>query len=300
VSRTADAERIRPEVEAELIRHLLPMGMWGDYWFEGIQDSSPRLFPSAITLLSFTLMRDHGSTLHPKLIRVADQLEATLLGNDRLPLLHASTIAAAILATKGSSVNRKARDRIRQMAYTGRADMSDLGVYFYDYEYPDGTGGRKFSRDYFIVPTEMMVGIAGFQAGAPSALRLRAESGIESLVQNINENLGKYRPQEQRVSSKNQAWAALMLKLSLSGNQPVVWHERTWYGLRRPRPENWFTQTLLPFLCIADIILGQITADRVSVGKAVVLKILVPVLGLLTGKLYGKVLFKKLFVGREW
>jgi hypothetical protein len=300
VSRIMDGEGLEQEVEAELLGRLLPTGMWGDYWFDRVQDATPRLFPSAVTLLSFTLMRDRVSTQDPRLLRVADQLEATLLGNDQLPLFHVSTIAAAILATKGSNVNRKARARIRQMAYMGHADMSDLGVYFYDYEYPVGPTNRKSGRDYFIVPTEMMVGIAGFQAGAPSALRFRAENGIEKLVQNINQNLGMYRPAEQRVSSKNQAWAALMLKSSSTDHRPVAWYERVWHQLRRSRPENWFTLTLLPLLCIVDIVLGQIAEGRISPGEAVTLKILVPLLGLLTGKLYGKVLFRKLFLGREW
>jgi hypothetical protein len=301
LSHIVDEDGIKGEVEQELLRRLLPNDMWGDYFFSHVQDPTPRLFPSAVALLSFTLMRQPNSSLDQRLLRVADQLEGKLLGYSRLPMLHAATAATAILATKGQAIGRKVRKRITAMAYAGQADMADLGVYFYDYEYPDEKGTRKFGRDYFIVPPEMMIAIAGFQTGAPSSLRLRAESSVMSLVNNLKEHGGKYRPDdEQRVSSKNQAWGALVLKLSSSEHVPVKLHEKLWYELRRSRSENWFTRWVVPSLCLFDIVLAQFAQNLGSSPKALVLKILTPLLALLTGRLYGRTVFPKLFPGREW
>src|SRR5574341_1140364 len=50
------------------------------------------------------------------------------------------------------------------------------------------------TRDYFIVPLEVLFGITGFQPGAPSRLRLRAEDVLTSLARNLRHNDGAYRP----------------------------------------------------------------------------------------------------------
>jgi hypothetical protein len=273
--------------------------MWGDYWIsDSLHDSTPRLFPSAIALLSFALLRDKSLPVDEALIRVADKIEERLIGSKRLPMLHVAAASAAILATKGESIGSKTRARIADIAYSShpKPNLADLSVYFYEYQNPDMKRQIRFGRDYFIVPTEMLVAISGFQSGAPGGLRQRSEAILNSLIKNLQENDGAYRPDaEQRISSKNQAWAALLLKVSSSEHKPIGLIARAWYCLGRPRPENWLTNKVLPAVSMIMVTLGSVFLK--DAGPLV--RAIVAVSVLIIGGLYGPTIFRRFFPGRE-
>jgi hypothetical protein len=206
------------------------------------------------------------SLLEPGLKGIEDRL----LGDTDLPLLFVAAASAAVLAVRGSKVSSRIRKRIRQIAWSLKAQIGDLGVYFYDFQYVESDGQPAFGRDYFIVPVEILVGIAGFQKGAPAALCQRAEAATKTLLANIKMNQGVYRPdQEQRVSSKNQAWAALLLSLSLAPARPGSMFSKIWYGLRKERTGNWFTEIAFPLISLlaitSEIVLFRALGPAVNV-----------------------------------
>lgn len=193
-----DTEGTRAEVEKALIEQLLPSGMWGNFWITSSKhDPTPRLFPSVIALLSFTLLREPSSPANEKVISVADRLEEKLTLPRRPPLLEAAAASAAILSAKGPSIGHRTVSRMAENALSSRPGLDERGVYWYDYEYsPDAQGEARFGRDFFIIPTEILLAIAGFQPGAPTGARLMAEDVLRVLVENLRQNEGVYRPAE--------------------------------------------------------------------------------------------------------
>jgi hypothetical protein len=288
------------ETREYLISALRSDRMWGNYAIPGVlQDATPRLFPTAIALLSFALFSDGNSQLPEGIMKCADKLEERLLGAKDLPALHIAAAAAAILAVKNGGASKKFGKFINRWAYATQPALPELGVYFYDLEFAKNSGERAFDRDYFIVPTEVLVGIAGFQKGAPANLRLRAESSMKALVENMRSD-GFYRPDdEQRVSSLNQCWVAIYLALGAKEYSGVGWWNRTMFWLLRERPDSAWRDGLLLALCSAFILLATFLHFPTVSVWSVLIKIAAVALTFLTGHLYAPAFMKKVFVGRE-
>jgi hypothetical protein len=117
--------------------------------------------------------------------------------------------------------------------------VSDTATYYLDYVYADPNDGTPHSRrDFIIIPTEFPLAIAGFQRNAPAALRLRAGAIVTALYELLETVPHVYKSSsEERISTKNQAWAALALGEALRakplrGMLPWAWHElvrlRSW------------------------------------------------------------------------
>lgn len=286
------------EIERALAQRLLPAGMWGNFWInERNHDASPRVFPSAISLLSFSLLREDPSSAGPAVLQVADRLEDKLLSSKSLSMLEVYAASAAIMATKRALVSRRAQWRLSGIARESRHGFGERPAYFYDYEYSPGTAGHtRFGRDYFIISAEILLGIAGFQPGAPSALRLRAESSLRTLIENIRLNQGAYRPEGvERLHSKEQAWAAILLKVSSDQYQPPGRPARILYALLRERRGNWFWNNVFP---VGSLLL--MTALNVVAQQAGLLVSVVGAVGLaVISALFGSKYVRKLFPGRE-
>jgi hypothetical protein len=292
------------EIRALLLQTIRPDGMWGNYFSLGrVQDPSPRIFATAIAILSFTLFLSPADTVPQELIRAATGLEEKLLGTKELPFLHFAAVSAAILSAKRTATNKRVVHRITKIAYATQLSLPELGVYFYDYEYLNEKGESAYRRDYFIVPTEVLLGIAGFQVGAPAYLRIRAELSLKTLVRNIRGFDGFYRPDnEQRVSSMNQCWVAIYLSLAASCREhPNL--AGIWYALRRQRPDRTWIDALMLFLCSCGIVFGiwyqtLLYVPVTGVG-AIVFKTCVAVLAFIAGRLYAPAFLKEAFTGRE-
>ena len=297
LSRILDDNGVCAAVQEELLRRALPSGMWGNYWASpAIQDQTPRLFCSSIVVLSLSLLRELPSELRSRLEPAIQIIENHLIGNKDLPLLHAAAASAAILSFHRGAASSGVRKRIRHLAWSPRANLGDLGVYFYNYQFENSSGSADSGRDYFIVPSELLTGIAGLQFGAPVALRTRAESATKSLLANIRRNDGVYRSDPQQLtSSKNQAWAALLLHLSIAAPPPSggLW-ARSLYELRKERSGNWLTEIAFPLLSLVTIT-TEIVLFR-DAGPLV--NILTGLGGLIVGGLYGPTFLRKLFPGR--
>jgi len=288
---------ISAQVEQALLSEVMSGGIWGNYWTsEADRDNSPRIFPSALALLSFNLMRSGSANRDGRLLRATHELEGALA--KELAAHEAAAVTAALLSTEGESLGRRTRSRIDEIAIARSRALGEGGVYFYDYQYDQAAGGATgFGRDYFIVPTEILLGIAGFQVGAPSALRMRAESTLDALVLNIREHRQAYlSPSEQRITSKNQAWAALLLSAAAraldGGYKPGRLFPRVGYEIRRER-KNRFFEVWFPFLSmIAVTILGVALRKQGGVIDGIV-----AVAVLLIGGLYGPTVVRRLFPG---
>lgn len=297
LSHILDADGTCKEVEEELFRRSLPVsGMWGNYWTSDVlMDQTPRLFCSSIVVLCIALLADAPSETLKRLEPSVASIEQSLMGSRDLPLLHAAVACAAILAVRGGSTSSSVKKRIRKIAWSARADLADLGVYFYDFQASSTSGTPESGRDYFIVPSELLMGIAGLQGGAPVALRQRAEATVRALAANMSSNQGVYRSDpEQRVSSKNQAWAALLVFLSKGTSPSGHTLGALWYALRRERKGNWFTEIAFPLMSLCAIAwmsvafreLGMLTNVMTTIGTIIV------------GGLYGSTFLRKWFPGR--
>ena len=296
VSKISEETSIRSSVRQELLRRALPSGMWGDYDAKReLKDPTPRLFCSSIVVLCLSLHETLPTEASSQLELTLTGIERGLLGDKDLPLLHAAAAAAAILCTRGPKASRKVMQRIRKIAWSLKAHIGDLGVYFYDFQYRDASGNAKFGRDYFIVPTEVLVGIGGYQRGAPTALRQRAEAAVKALLANIKANAGVYKPDaSQRVSSKNQAWAALLLARAAELTPSRISFGGLWYELLKERAGNWFTEYAFPLISLISIT-AEIVFFR-DLGALV--NVLTGLGGIVVSALYGPTFLKKWFPGR--
>jgi hypothetical protein len=296
LSHILDDDGVCSDVREELLRRTLPSGMWGNYWTAPtVLDQTPRLFCSSMVVLSLTLLEDVSPDLLRRLEPAIRAIEDSLIGDKDIPLLHSAAACAAILSVRGGAVSPKVKGRIRHVAWSTRANLGDLGVYFYDYQVGAGGGSTEFGRDYFIVPSELLVGIGGLQRGAPVALRERAETAAKALLANIRTNNGAYRSDpEQRISSKNQAWAALLLCLSIAPPTTHGAFARIVYELIKERNGNWFTEVVFPLLSVCaittEIVLFRDAGAPVNVFTGVG--------GIIIGGLYGTTFLRKWFPGR--
>jgi hypothetical protein len=278
--------------------------MWGNYVTPGkLQDASPRLFSTAITILSFTLFLSESEAVPEELVRAATGLEERLLGSKELPLLHVAAACAAIVSAKRSGTNKRILKRLNRLAYASQPSLTDLGVYFYDYEYVSDEERAHYGRDYFIVPTEILLGIAGFQFGAPTHARLRAEHSLRLLVRNIRGFDGFYRPDnEQRVSSMNQCWVGIFLALAAERRERAI-VASGWYNLIRQRSDSPWTDAMLLGLCSGGIVAGiwsqSLPGAQTTGVPAISLKLCMAVLAFIAGRLYAPAFLKEIFPGRE-
>jgi hypothetical protein len=296
LSRVLESSGIGAEVESELLRRVLPSGMWGNYWTSPtILDQTPRLFCSAIVVLVAALIGDVPAPTLPRLEPAVRQLEEALVGDNEMPLLHAAAACAAILAVRKGKASSRVRKRMRQIAWSRRASLADLGVYFYDFQWAREDASIDFGRDYFIVPSEVLMGIAGLQPDAPAPLRARAEATAKALLANMSAHQGVYRSDsEQRVSAKNQAWSAMLLHLSKRDPTIRGWCGKVWYELRRERKGNWFTEVGFPLFSLCAIATVNVAVKDlgtpVNIAATIGMTIIVG--------LYGSTFLRKWFPGR--
>jgi hypothetical protein len=156
--------------------------------------------------------------------------------------------------------------QIRRLATSRIVSLAETGIYHYEYEAESPTGSVKYDRDYFIVPTEILLAIAGLQSSAPTLLRLHAEAAIEQLAANINGNEGFKSPTERRLTSKNQAWAALLLGLAASQvSSSANLLSRLWYHLCRQRRDNWLTIYVLPLLSLVSVTAATVVTKDAAI-----------------------------------
>lgn len=239
------------QVKEDLLCRLLPSKMWGNYWVsEDQHDQTPRVFVTALTLLSFTLLRHPSHELHPDLMGVADELEKRFVASRDMPLYVEATAGAAILSVKERNIARNALRRLSSIGRSVPVGLDDQNVYFYDVEHSANEEMEtSFSRGYLFVSTELLIGMAGLQAGASSSLRLRAEATHDSVCAHFEQNQYAYRPDVgERISTMNQAWAAIFLRLPLDGAVNSGRTVRIWYALIRNRKDNVWTGTVIPFV----------------------------------------------------
>lgn len=230
---------LETEIEEELISRLLPAEkLWGDWAnSDDDYDQTPSIVSTSICLLAFSLFRQ--STLSETLQDVSMELEKSVAGKSHPRRLLLALSAAAVLATKGELEHPIFKRKVQKLALERRRDLSDLGIYFYDYKIPEVCEEAGSSRDYFIVPVELILIIAGFQEGAGSRLRLRAESSTETLMDNIRQRDGIFHPRRDRMkSTKNQAWAALSLHAARQDVSDPSLRARALYKLLRTRDAN--------------------------------------------------------------
>jgi len=302
VAQLQSTDAVLKEVTEYLLSTLRPDKMWGNYTTPGVvEDPSPRLFPTAIALMAFSLFRKDGSDLPADFVLCTEKLEDRLLGAKDLPALHVAAAAAAILAVKNGNASKKIRKQIKKWAYATQPTLPELGVYFYDLDFIKDDGKHEYHRDYFIIPTEILIGIAGFQKGAPTYLRLRAESSLNALVKNLRGFDGYYRPDnEQRVSSVNQCWVAMYLALARENfSAGPGWYSRFMFALLRQRSDTFWTDAILLGGSLAGILLAGLTDFPVLSARSLIIKALAASLAFIAGRFYAPPFLRKVFVGRE-
>jgi hypothetical protein len=285
-------------IEDALFERLLPLRVpiWSAYWQSTLDhDATPSDVSSSIVLICFSLLRNKSVGLDDRLSRVAEHLEQRLIASDNLAAYDVALSSVAILATKGKNISKKARRKIRSLAYTGDVNLSRKGIYHYHYKFVPWSGPPQFRNEYFIVPTEVLVAIAGFLIGAPSALRLRAETTLDLLIDNLGKNTDVYRATEdQYTATKNQAWIALLLELADQNRQRSPIWGRLGYQLFRNRKGNWFTETMLPAFFLLAITIENVLFK----GLCSYLDVFLSLGALIIGGIYGPAVFRKLIGSR--
>jgi hypothetical protein len=90
------------EVEEALLEMRLPSGLWSNYWISALDhDPSPRLFPSALALLSFSLLKSDPTRQDPRLSGAAEALEAALKAKRDLLHIRKQPLQPPYSAPKG-------------------------------------------------------------------------------------------------------------------------------------------------------------------------------------------------------
>lgn len=292
----------RKEIEGELVRRVLPSGMWGNYWISGDEhDETPRVFASAITVLSLTLDRNADDPPDPRVLEASERLEEKLRGDRQLAPHEVTAASTAVMAARGKDLDPKTQRTISRMARVAAPGLGDQGVYFSDYEH-EPIEGSRYGRDYYIVPTRVLLAIGGFQPGAPSSLRLLAEATVKSVSKNLQEHAGAYCSEEgARLSTVDQAWAAILLGSAAKGDTLPDPLQRLWYHLVRVRQGGWLMETGIPVTSIVSVfVLSAVIASlnrRVS-DPSLVADVVGPLANLVVGGLYGPRYLGRLLPGR--
>lgn len=303
------------ELEETLLNDIRSDQMWGNYNMPGnIEDPSPRLIASSLVVLSFMLFRREDERPPDVLVETVKKIEDRILGTETLPRLHVAIASAAILSMPGYTPQSEVRAKISRLAYATQVSLPELGVYFYDYEFEEDQAGHAqakkqiFKTDYFIVPTELVLGIAGYQPKAPMYLRFRAESNLKLLVKNLQGFDGFYRPDnEQRISSVNQGWVAIYLALaertamdrSSLSHDSARWFSRLWYECIRQRPDRFWLDSVMLSISALGILLGSMLPYSGVNIESILAKGCVAALAFISGRLYAPIFIKSLFVERQ-
>ena len=248
---------LQAAIHRDLMSRRLPDGLWGDWWLSPeSRDSTPRLFTSAIVLLSFGLLAPHPAP-HADLTAAAARLEARILEHPDIPSPHIAVAAAALTCTAGHAIGRDFSRLALSVARNSPWRIVDQALYFYEFRKPTDDA-PKFGRDYFIIPPAHLLAIAGCQPTAPGSLRAATWPIVEALARNVQGNGGLFRTgPDDLVSSKNQAWAALALASARDGpHTPVTLVDRLRHCLLRRRMSRW---NPVEFLRVGGLILATVT-----------------------------------------
>jgi hypothetical protein len=281
------------DVRQTLLDRLLPSRMWGAYWITAeFHDHTPRIFPTAVALLSFTLLHDASNAPDETLLGIAATLAEKLTLERTLPPHEVAVASAAVLATQGPSVTPTLVRRLSRMLLSRPLDVSERSAYFFDYEYPaDPSPQPRFGRDYFIIPVDVLFATAAFQPGVSSLLRLRAQAVLRQLASNLRSNDRAYRPADgERLSTIDQAWCALLLNLSSGESRQSGLTATVAYALLRHRRDNWFTTSALPMLSL--IVVTVLSTLASNAGPAT--RVFAAFATLVVGGLYAPKVFRRL------
>ena len=281
------------EIEQLLLDTLLPSNRWGNYSVSSTErDPTPRDFASAVALIAFLLGRDDNSIQAAQLGAVAEHLEERLSVTQSLSSFNTAMLALAVLLGRKGRISRSAKRTIGRLAYTGPVNLARKGIYHYQCQFQSASDPhQKFKNEYFIVPTELVIALAGFQPFAPAGLRLRAENTLQILLENLSANNGAFlTDEEQLASTKYQAWVALLIWAAITNHQKAPAYARSWYALWRRRKDNRLTETVLPVFMILFVGIGSVLLK----GQSVLSDALLVGCSTVVGGLYGPSVFRKL------
>ncbi|MCH7476466.1 MAG: hypothetical protein IIA14_00005 [SAR324 cluster bacterium] len=178
-------------------------------------------------------------------------------------------------------------------------NLSDRTPYFFDYEYlQNGSDQVNYGRDYFIVPTEVLLAIAGYQDAAPSELLLRSEATMRRLDENLHKHKWAYCPAEgERITSVDQAWVAVMLKFGSCPNKGISKGTKLKHMLFKERKDNRLTDVALPLFGIFGVIAATVSLEWSLEEQAFWQRMVVQICGIIIAALYGLKPIRKLFSG---
>ena len=272
--RVAGEAGFADEVAQRLRAELLPGGLYADVSVAEAPGGTPRVLPTGMTLASFALRRGREAQRNNWCCELANRLGELLPGHERLSLLEFALGTLGVVS-ESSRIPQPLKRRLRTIANRGPLPLEDFGVYFL--EYRDRQDGAAPRRDYFIAPTTLVLGLSGLSKNAPGALRVRSDEIVDAVVKNVEKNQAFVPGTGDRISSKNQAWAALLLGTRADGSLPLF--GRVWYALRKYRRDNWFTGALLPLI-------GYMVATVGAVYTEGALKAIPAMGGLVMGGIY--------------
>ena len=134
------------ELEAEIYNSLMTRqfarGLWGDWWVTSeLRDSTPRLFTSAIVLLSCGLLG--GGIDDERLVEAAPSLEHGILNRSDVPSAYIAAAAAALSCTAGHQTSRNFSRLATSVARNSPWRVVDQFTYFYEFR-----GARGDTQEY--------------------------------------------------------------------------------------------------------------------------------------------------------
>lgn len=286
--------RVYDECLQECLHRRIAGGIWGNYWLNTDKnDPTPRAFASAIMILAFAL--SESGHIDRNIVGAADEIEKRLVGLRALEpsgqsLMETAALAAALLTVKRSDVSKQALRYLSEIAAAGPPRILEKSVYFYNYERPIANKGYR--HGYFLVPSELLLTIAGLQPAAPPALCLRAERALDQLSAHLAENDGMYRTTEGRMAATvDQAWVSILFALLKKDDTRNVWsgmRARMSYALRCEREGNVVTRIILPLIALLTVASASVFLES-GVPK------LISALGaIVVGTLYGPDVVRRL------
>ncbi len=256
----SSAADVAERAQEELLARVLPNGSWGDWWIDNRNyDQTPSVFVTSIVLLCLLLFaRNGGGGRANALQQSVEYLAQKLVEVPEWSPLPAAAALAALAAArcKRAAVTKQANSLLGAQATV----TSDLGVYFYDFQFLGEGGALSHSRDYFIIPIELLIVIVGLLPGARVNARLHALTTIDGVKSIVIRNEGAYRSSpEQRLSTKNQAWAAIALKLATYDLDPPLKGQRLLWNLTKPRANRYVDKWMPPLALLFTTALAALS-----------------------------------------
>lgn len=249
--------------------------LWGDSSSPTSQEPAYSEFSSAIIIIfAFVSMQNYKGNnndfggLNEKLVSAANTLQKHYLDDSKRDRPYLLVLLIAVILIHGKTAKKPLRKRLSQYAFKSQ---NIYERFWYHLDYIDHLGQCK--RDYFILPTRLLIPVLLLQSTIEGAHYLFSNNALGDIKEALDSNESKlFRETAGRASSLEQALVTIALKASEqeSPKKYTLWIPRMYIAIKKSREPEWvfaWTIILLIYMPIALIISPELLVSIVNLDQ---------------------------------